>query len=52
MDLTAFILEDKHYPLLARPYMDAGTPDVFYYYNTLPAGGLFSNANDMARPLY
>ena len=49
MDLTTFILEDRHMPHLAKPYVDAATPDEFVFFNALSAGGIFSNANDMAR---
>ena len=49
MDLTTFILEDRHMPYLAQPYADATALEEYLYYNALPAGGILSNANDMAR---
>ena len=49
MELTTFALEDRHRQHLAMSYIDAGTQDEFLYYNAVPAGGVFSNANDMAR---
>ena len=49
MDSTTFLLEEQHLPYLAKPYIDAATQDEFIYMNTLSAGGLYSNAHDMAR---
>jgi len=49
MDLTTFALQDEHMPFVARPYVDAATPDAFILHNALPTAGLFSNAYDMAR---
>ena len=49
MELTTFALEDRHKQYLALSYSDAETQDEFLYYNAVPAGGVFSNANDMAR---
>ncbi|MCL1820449.1 MAG: serine hydrolase [Oscillospiraceae bacterium] len=49
MELTTFALEDKHMPHLSQSYADADTPDVNLFYNALPAGGIYSNAHDMAR---
>ena len=49
MDLSTFILDDVHLEHLAQPYIDATLRDEFIYYNALPAGGIFSNADDMSR---
>ena len=49
MELTTFALEERHMQYLAQPYYDAETLDEFLYYNALPAGGIYSNAHDMAR---
>jgi CubicO group peptidase (beta-lactamase class C family) len=49
MGLTTFALGDPHMPYLALPYANALTREEFIYYNALPAGGIFSNAQDMAR---
>ncbi|MCL1805669.1 MAG: serine hydrolase [Clostridiales bacterium] len=49
MDSTTFLLEDRHMPYLSKPYIDAATQDDFIFMNTLSAGGLYSNAHDMAR---
>ena len=49
MDSSTFILEEKHMPYLAKPYIDAATQDEFIYFNPLSAGGLYANASDMAR---
>ena len=49
MELTTFALQDMHRQYLALSYFDAETQDEFLYYNAVPAGGVFSNANDMAR---
>ena len=52
MDLTTFALGEKHKPYIAPPYEDAARRDEFIYYNALPAGGIFSNAHDMARYMH
>ena len=49
MALTTFELGEAHKPYLAQPHKDATTGDTFLYYNALPAGGIYSNARDMAR---
>jgi CubicO group peptidase (beta-lactamase class C family) len=48
MELTTFALEEDHLPFLALPYAYTGEPDDFLFYNALPAGGIYSNAHDMA----
>jgi len=48
MDLSTFALTDAHRPYVSQAYIQTGEQDVFLYYNALPAGGLFSNAHDMA----
>ena len=52
MEMTTFALEEKHMPYVAQPHLDAETRDEFLYYNAIPAGGIFSNANDMARYMH
>jgi len=49
MELSTFILEDRHMARLAHPYIDADNRDEKLFYNPLPTGGIFSNAHDMAR---
>ena len=50
MDLTTFTLDDEHMPYLAQAYASTGSARSEYiYFNSLPAGGLLSNAHDMAR---
>ena len=49
MDMTTFILQDRHMPYLAQPYVDAETPDVYVFLNALPTGGIISNARDMSQ---
>jgi hypothetical protein len=49
MNSSTFAVTDRHTPYLAMPYADAHTPDTFYFYNAIPAGGVYSTAHDMAR---
>ena len=49
MNLSTFAIDDSRLPYLAQSYASAGIPDEFIYFNAVPAGGLFSNAHDMAR---
>jgi len=49
MSLSTFALGSSHMPYLAHPYVNTAVPDDLIYYNAIPAGGVFSNANDMAR---
>ena len=48
MNLSTFAIDDSRLPYLAQSYASAGVPDEFIYFNAVPAGGLFSNAHDMA----
>ena len=46
---SSFEINDDLLPILANPYVSAGVPDVVMSYNPAPAGGLWTNAHDMAR---
>ena len=52
MASTTFALGADDMPYLAQPYSDADTQAEFIYYNALPAGGIYSNAHDMARYMH
>jgi len=49
MELTTFELEDFHMPYVSQSYVSTGIMADLVYFNSLPAGGIFSNAHDMAR---
>jgi len=49
MTRSSFILDDNLSPYLARPYVDANTPDEYIFPNGLPTGSMVSTAYDMAR---
>jgi len=48
MTSSTFVLGPAHMPYLARPYIDVDTPATPLFMNSLPTGGLFSTAYDMA----
>ena len=49
MAMTTFALEESHMPYLAQSHVDSTTRADLIYFNAIPAGGIFSNAHDMAR---
>ena len=49
MNLSAFAIDNSREPYIAQSYVSAGVPAELIYFNAVPAGGLFSNARDMAR---
>ena len=49
MDLTAFILDERHTPHLSMNYQNADLQEEQLFYNFLPTGGLNSTARDMSR---
>ena len=52
MTRSTFTIGSSLMPYLAKPYANADTPGQLILMNGLPAGGLFSTANDMARYMH
>jgi len=52
MTRSTFTIGSSLMPYLAKPYVNADTPGQLILMNGLPAGGLFSTANDMARYMH
>jgi CubicO group peptidase (beta-lactamase class C family) len=49
MERTTFAPEERHEPYLSQAYANAADLEDFLFYNAIAAGGIFSNAADMAR---
>ena len=49
MDMSAFILDERHMPYLALNYQSADLREELLFYNFLPTGGLNASAADMNR---